>query len=144
MKILELIRANSLDTQEELVARLRAAGIPATQATVSRDIKELQLVKVPAGDGRYRYAQPDEPGNAAHLDRMLRIVRDCVLGMDVSENLLVMSTLPATAAAVAEAIDSLRYAEVIGTLSGERNVFVACKPKEAAPVVMERLRLLMR
>lgn len=143
MKILELIRQHRIETQEDLVDRLRQAGIPVTQATVSRDIKELRLVKASAGDGRHRYALPEESGASVHMERMLRIVRECVVGMDYSENTLVLSTLPATAAAVAEAVDNLRWAEVIGTLAGERNVFVCCKPKEAAPAVMERLRELI-
>ncbi len=144
MKILELIRDEVVETQEELAERLRQAGIQVTQATVSRDVKELQLVKVPAGDGRYRYAQPEDPSHAGQADRMLRIFRECILGMDNSENLIVVSTLPATAAAVAEAIDGLHCREVIGTLAGERNVFVVCKPREASPQVIDRLKHLMR
>ena len=144
MKILELIRDESVETQEELAERLRREGIQVTQATVSRDVKELQLVKVPAGEGRYRYAQPEDPSHAAQTDRMLRIFRECILGMEYSSNLIVVSTLPATAAAVAEAIDGLHYREVIGTLAGERNLFVVCRPPEASPQVMERLKHLMR
>ncbi len=144
MKILEIISTQVVETQEELAERLTEHGIQVTQATVSRDIKEMQLVKIPVGDGRYRYAQPDDPNLSGQSDRMLRIFRECILGMDYSDNLLVLSTIPATAAAVAEAVDGLRWKEIIGTLAGERMVFVACKPKESAPQLVERLNQLMR
>lgn len=143
MKILELIRDDVIDTQEDLAQRLRAGGIQVTQATVSRDIKDLQLVKVPTGDGRYRYAQPEEGVLTAQSERMLRIFRECILGVEYSGAMLVLATLPATAPGVAEAVDGLRWREIIGTLAGERNVFVVVKPVEAAPVVAERLRNLM-
>ncbi|MHB9146068.1 MAG: arginine repressor [Symbiobacteriia bacterium] len=143
MKIIELIRDDLIDTQEDLAQRLRAAGIQVTQATVSRDIKELQLLKVPTGDGRYRYAQPEEGTLTVQSERMLRIFRECILGVEHSGAMLVLTTLPATAPGVAEAVDGLRWREIIGTLAGERNVFVVVKPLEAAPVVAERLRGLM-
>lgn len=143
MKILEVIREDVVETQEDLAQRLREAGIQVTQATVSRDIKEMQLVKVPTGDGRYRYAQPEEGALAAQSERMLRIFRECILGVEHSGPMIVVSTLPATASGVAEAVDGLRWREVIGTLAGERNVFVVVKPAEASAAVMERLRGLM-
>lgn len=142
IKILEIIRQHPVETQEELAERLKLEGIHVTQATVCRDIKELGLVKVPAGNGRSRYAQPDDPVAPALSDRMLRLFRDCIVDMDYSENMLVIWTLPATAAAVAEGLDSLHWKEILGTLAGERNVFVVCKPREAAPQVLERLRRL--
>lgn len=144
MKILEIINTQVIETQEELARCLKEHNIGVTQATVSRDIKELQLAKVPVGDGRYRYAQPDDPNLNGQSDRMLRIFRECILGMDYSDNLLVLSTLPATAAAVAEAVDGLRWKEVIGTLAGERTVFIACKPRESAPQLVDRIYQLMR
>lgn len=139
MRIVDIIRTEPVSTQEELAERLRREGIRVTQATVSRDIKELQLVKVPAGDGRYRYALPEERQAGAYAERLLRILSECVTGYDYSENIVVVSTLPATAPTVAEAIDSLSAEEVIGTLSGERTVFVVVRPKEAVHRFIERL-----
>lgn len=144
MRILDLIRQHVVETQEELASHLRRDGIDVTQATVSRDIKELNLVKVPAGDGRYRYALPEDQGMISQFERMLRLMRECVVNVDYSENLLVLLTLPATAAVVSEAIDGLRWPEIIGTLSGERNVFAVIKPKEETAAVAERLRQLIR
>lgn len=137
-RILEIVRDQLIETQEDLAARLLQDGFVVTQATVSRDVKELKLAKIPAGDGRYRYAAADE-GRAPQGERMLRLFRDCVTGYDDSENIVVIHTLAATAAGVAEAVDGLRAPEVIGTLAGERTVFVAIKPKRAVPHFLGRL-----
>lgn len=144
MRILDLIRQHIIETQEELAEQLRQDGISVTQATVSRDIKDLKLVKVPVGDGRYRYALPEDQSQASQVERMLRLMRECVVNVDYSENLLVLMTLPATAAVVAEAIDGLRWPEIIGSLAGERNVFAVVKPKSETKAVAERLRELIR
>lgn len=144
MRILDLIRQHVIETQEELAEQLRQDGIHVTQATVSRDIKDLKLVKVPVGDGRYRYALPEDQSMASQVERMLRLMRECVVSIDYSENILVLLTLPATAAVVSEAIDGLRWPEIIGSLAGERNVFAVVKPKSATKAVAERLRQLMR
>ncbi len=139
VRIMQIIRHEVISTQEELVERLRSQGIEVTQATVSRDIKEMKLVKVPVGDGRYRYALPEEPGSGAYAERLLRILRESVTGYDASENMVVIHTLPATAQSVAEAIDLLRAEEVIGTLAGERTVFIVVRPKEAVERFLARL-----
>lgn len=139
MRIVEIVRNELVSTQEELAERLRREGITVTQATVSRDIKELQLVKVPTGDGRYRYALPEDRQPGAYSDRLLRILRECVTGYDHSENIVVIHTLAATAPGVAEALDSLNAGEIIGTLAGERTVFVVVRPKEAVVRFLDRL-----
>lgn len=139
LRIMEIIRNGLISTQEELAHRLRAEGMNVTQATVSRDIKEMQLVKVATGDGRYRYALPEERGAGSHAERLIRMIRECVTSFDASENIVVVNTLPATAPSVAEAIDILHADEVIGTLAGERTVFVVVRPKEAASRFLERL-----
>lgn len=144
MRILDLIRQHVIETQEELAEQLRQDGIHVTQATVSRDIKDLKLVKVPVGDGRYRYALPEDQSMASQFERMLRLMRECVVHIDYSENLLVLLTLPATAAVVSEAIDGLRWPEIIGSLAGERNVFAVVKPKSETKAIAERLRQLIR
>jgi transcriptional regulator of arginine metabolism len=145
-RILQLVAEGAVDTQEELVERLQAEGFAVTQATVSRDIRELGLAKVPAGDGRQRYvyAPAGRPGGEGMPDqRLLRVFRECVVGVDWSENIVVLSTHPATAQEVAEAVDRLRLPEVIGTLAGERTVFVVVKPKREVATFVERVRALM-
>ncbi len=144
MKILEIIQSTDIETQEELAEALRHEGIDVTQATVSRDIKELKLVKVPSGDGRYAYSQPENQLKNIQTERMLRLFQDCIISMDYSEQLVVINTLAATAQGVAEAIDGLRWPEVLGTLAGERTVFAVVKPSEAAPKVITRLERLMQ
>jgi transcriptional regulator of arginine metabolism len=144
IKILELVRNKSIETQEELAEALQQEGIDVTQATVSRDIKELKLVKVPVGDGSYEYSEPEDQLKDIQTDRMLRIFRECVVSMDYSGQMLVINTLPATADGVAEAIDGLRWQEILGTLAGERIVFVVVKPGGAVPEVINRLEKLMQ
>jgi transcriptional regulator of arginine metabolism len=139
-RILEIVRQGIIETQEELARRLEEEGFPVTQATVSRDIKELKLVKVPMGDGRYRYAPAAEPAVGVARERMLRLLREYVTGFDASENIVVLSTLPGMAEGVAEAIDNLHLPEVIGTLAGERVVFAVVKPRRAVAGFLTRLR----
>ncbi len=142
-KILEVIKSHVIETQEELAEALGRHGIPVTQATVSRDIKELQLNKVPTGDGRYKYAMPDEVPTAS-WDKRRRIFRDSVLDVDYSENIIIVKSLPGTAPGVGSAIDHLGWTELIGSVAGDDTVMVIVKPKEATEGVVERIRHLMR
>ena len=141
-KILEIIELYPIETQDELIERLRDCGYEVTQATVSRDIKELMLVKVPKGQGRYRYAYPaghETKEVVFSSSRMERLFRDTVLGMDYSENLIVVKTMPGAANAVASAIDYAKWPQVIGTIAGDDNILVIVKPKKAVPEVLELL-----
>lgn len=141
-KIHEIITRQVIETQEDLTNALRGQGIEVTQATVSRDIKELMLIKVPMGQGRYRYAYPAGHGAKTAVfssSRMERLFRDTVLGMDYSENLIVVKTMPGAANAVASAIDYAKWPQVIGTIAGDDNILVIVKPKKAVPEVLELL-----
>ena len=138
-KIKEIIDNNKIETQEDLASALRHQGIDVTQATVSRDIKELMLVKVPTGDGHYRYAYPMEKNMAFSQNRMARMFQDSVVGMDYSENIIVIKTLPGTANAVASTLDYAKWPEVIGTVAGDDNILVVVKPKEAVRQVIKKL-----
>lgn len=142
-KILELIRHSVVETQEDLAEALGRQGIPVTQATISRDIKELHLNKVPTGDGRYRYAFPEESPSVS-WDKRRRIFQESVLGVDLSGNIIVVKSLPGTAPGVASAIDHLGWTEMIGSVAGDDTVIVIIKPVEATPEVAERIRGLMR
>lgn len=139
-KIRELIEHSEVETQEELAEALRKDGIEVTQATVSRDIKELRLIKVPAGDGKYRYAFPVEQSVVFSQSRMERMFRDSVTGMDYSQNIIVIKTLPGTANAVASTIDFARWPEIIGTVAGDDNILVVVKPIEAVGRVIEKFQ----
>jgi transcriptional regulator of arginine metabolism len=141
VRILDIVRSSLIETQEQLVEALARDGVRATQATVSRDIRELGLIKAPTGDGRVRYALPD--AGPAPSSRLLEIFRTSVLHVEYSGNTIVLTTLSATAAAVAEAVDSLHIDGVIGTLAGERTVFAVVKPPERAAEVVHRLRAMI-
>jgi transcriptional regulator of arginine metabolism len=132
-KIRELVTARQIETQEELARLLREAGFEVTQATVSRDIKEMHLVKVPLEDGRYKYDLPaavagqPKAGNERKLRRMLA---DNFVSVDHTENLIVMKCMPGTANAVAALIDQLDWPEVMGTVSGDDTILIIVRRKE--------------
>ena len=139
-KIKEIISNELIETQDDLAEALRKHHIEVTQATVSRDIKELMLIKVPVGDGRYRYAYPMDKQTLFSKDRIVRLFHDSVTGIDYSENIIVIRTLPGTANAVASALDYAQWSEIIGTVAGDDNILVVVKPKEAAPNVIRKLQ----
>ncbi|MBP2653017.1 MAG: argR [Firmicutes bacterium] len=142
-KIKEIIESRPIETQDDLAEALRSIGIDVTQATVSRDIKELLLIKVPTGDGNYRYAFPTEQTAIVSQSRMEKVFQDSVIGMDYSLNLIVLKTYPGIAQAVAYTIDSAKWPEIIGTVAGDDNICVIVKPPEAVNQVLSRFQSLM-
>ena len=141
-RIKEIIENTVVETQEELAESLRKQNIEVTQATVSRDIKELMLIKIPTGDGRYRYAYPLEKNIVFSKNRMARMFQDSVIGLNYSENIIVIKTLPGTANAVASTLDYAKWPEIIGTVAGDDNILVVVKPIEAVPQILRKLELL--
>ena len=135
-KILEIIKTQSIDTQERLASKLNAAGFKVTQATVSRDIKELGLIKVPGPAGRSVYA-PAHKGSAADDGRFRKILRDTVTDIKAAGNILVIKTLSGCANAAAEAIDNLSPESVVGTLAGDNTIFAAIDSVENVPAVLK-------
>lgn len=138
-KILEIIREQDISTQEGLADALRKAGFAVTQATISRDIKELGLVKVPGNAGGSRYIATGEPANARNNDRLKRFFRDSVVSIDHSENLIIIKTLPGEAQGVASAIDNSGWPEIIGTVAGDDTIMVVIKPKKITHAVKKKL-----
>lgn len=143
-KILEIIRQRVIATQEELAQALREAGFPATQATVSRDIRELGLVKVPFDQNSFRYAPPGEALPPRRDERLKRLLRTSVQYIDYSENLVVIKTLPGEAQGVASAIDQVAWPEIIGTVAGDDTILAVVKPKKMVLKVLQRLTELSR
>ena len=139
--IKNIIENQVIETQEDLAEALRERRIKVTQATVSRDIKELMLIKVPTSDGRYRYASPMQN---AILFTEERLFSDTVTHCDYSENIIVVKTLPGGANTVASALDHANWPEVLGTVAGDDNIFVIVKPKEATEKIMQRLKSYLR
>ncbi len=136
-RILEIVSNETIGTQKELAERLQQEGFETTQATISRDIKELLLVKVNIGGDRYKYVIAQE---TPVTDAKLRMVlREFIISYDFSENLLILNTAPGNANTVASAIDRARWPQVIGTLAGDDTVMLVIKPKEAVQDVVEKI-----
>ncbi|NLG26170.1 MAG: arginine repressor [Clostridiales bacterium] len=141
--ILQLIDTMDIETQEELAEELKRHGTSVTQATVSRDIKELRLVKELTDKGRYKYV-PSDRGDRGHGNRFIRIFAESVISMAGAENLVVIKTLSGVANAAAEAIDNMKWPEIVGTLAGDNTIFVALKSSAMVEGVIERFRGLMK
>lgn len=139
-RIKDIIENKVIETQEELAEELREKSIDVTQATVSRDIKELMLIKLPTGDGRYRYAFPLEKNVVFSQSRMVRMFQDSVTSIDYSENIIVIKTLPGAANAVASTLDYAKWPEIIGTVAGDDNILAVIKPIQAVEDIVQRLK----
>lgn len=137
-KISELVKNNRIETQDELVEALNSLGYKATQATVSRDIKELGLIKMPFENGASYYAFPLKESLKGNEDRVRRLFLSSVQGIDFSENLIIIKTLPGEASGVALAIDQVNFKEIIGTVAGDDTILVIVKPKEMTEMVLKR------
>jgi transcriptional regulator of arginine metabolism len=137
IKIREIIANREIETQDELVENLKNSGYNVTQATVSRDIKELHLVKVPMQDGRYKYSLPaDQRFNP--LQKLKRSLMDSFVSIDRANNLIVMKTLPGNANAVGALIDNLDWNEILGTICGDDTILIICRTTEDSPILSER------
>lgn len=137
IKIREIIANREIETQDELVDYLKNGGFNVTQATVSRDIKELHLVKVPMQDGRYKYSLPaDQRFNP--LQKLKRSLMDSFVSIDHANNLIVMKTLPGNANAVGALIDNLDWNEILGTICGDDTILIICRSTEDSPILSER------
>jgi len=137
-KIIELIQKYDVETQEELAERLREAGFSVTQATVSRDIRELKLSKIPAGEGRQKYTVLKQE-DARMGDKYIRVLRDGFVSMDMAQNILVIRTVTGMAMAVAMTLDELKIPEVVGCIAGDDTIFVAVRTAEDTPRLMDKI-----
>ncbi len=142
-KIIELIERCEIGTQEELADKLCEAGYQVTQATVSRDIRELKLSKIPGGNGRQKYVafHQDEVQLG---DRYIRVLREGYVSMDTAQNLLVMKTVSGMAMAVAAAIDALKLEEIVGCIAGDNTIMMAMHSEKDAHVVMGKIDEMIR
>lgn len=131
-KILELISEKSIETQEQLLKELHDCGYKSTQATVSRDIKELRIVKSLDGLGGYRYTVPHKHEGDRFDARFRVIFRECVTSIDCAQNLIVIKTMPGLGAAAGANIDALHMPSVVGTLSGDDTTLVIMRDNTSA------------
>lgn len=141
--ILEIIDAKDVETQEELAEELKRHGVNVTQATVSRDIKELRLVKVLSDKGGYKYATAERAEKGMN-DRFIRIFAESVLSMVSAQNLIVIKTLSASGNAAAEAIDSLKWPEIVGTIAGDNTILVILHNADEAENIIAKFNSLIR
>ena len=141
--IKEIIESQDIETQEELAAALRARGIDVTQATVSRDIKELRLLKVLSDGGGYKYATADKAEHGL-ADRFIRIFSESVLSITPANNLIVVKTISGSAHVAGEAIDSLKWPEVIGTICGDNTMLVIALNAENVEKLMYKFEQIKR
>ena len=135
--IKEIIESQDIETQEELASALRVRGIDVTQATVSRDIKELRLLKVLSESGGYKYATADKAEHGL-ADRFIRIFSESMLSITQANNLIVIKTISGSAHVAGEAIDSLKWPEVVGTISGDNTLLVIALNADDAEALMRK------
>ena len=131
-KIMEIISTNNVETQEQLLTALQAAGFRGTQATISRDIKELRIVKELTTLGTYRYTVSSSEMIGSFSSRLNTIFRESVVSFDYAQNIIVVRTLPGLAPAAASAMDAMNLSPVVGTLAGDDTVMIIMRDSNAA------------
>lgn len=142
--ILEIISNRDIETQEELAENLGKMSISVTQATVSRDIKELRLIKVLSPKtGFYKYAMSESPEHGMS-ERFIRMFGESVLSVSYANNIIVLKTLPSSANVAAEAMDNMRWPEVLGTIAGDNTVMMIARSNEEVALVVERIAEIMK
>ena len=138
LKMLELIKKHDIETQEELAAYLKEEGFEVTQATVSRDIRELKLSKIATGNGKQKYIilKNDD----SHLgDKYIRVLRDGFVSMNMAQNILVIKTVQGMAMAVAAALDAMKFPEIVGCIAGDDTIMAAIKSTDETKVVIDKI-----
>jgi transcriptional regulator of arginine metabolism len=142
-KIMEIISTRNVETQEQLLELLQNEGFRATQATISRDIKELRIVKELSSLGTYRYTTSANEVSGSFTSRLNTIFRECVTGFDYAQNIIVIHTLPGLASAAGSAIDAMNMNAVVGTLAGDDTVMVVMRDNNAAAIFCGEIKSLI-
>lgn len=142
-KIMEIISNTNVETQEQLLQELQAAGFTSTQATISRDIKELRIVKELTSFGTYRYTTAVREVPSSFSGRLNAIFRECVTSFDYAQNIVVIHTMPGLANAAASAMDAMNMSVVVGTIAGDDTVFVVMRDTNAAAAFCGEIKSLL-
>ena len=142
-KIMEIISNRNIETQEQLLIELQNAGFHSTQATISRDIKELRIVKELTSFGTYRYCVSNNEVGSTFSGKLNTIFRECITSFDYAQNILVIRTLPGLASAAASAIDAMSMSVVLGTLAGDDTVFIVMRDTNAAAAFCGEIKSLL-
>lgn len=131
-KIMEIISNRNIETQEQLLQELQNAGFRSTQATISRDIKELRIIKELTSFGTYRYTTSNGEVSSTFSNKLNTIFKECITAFDYAQNIIVIRTLPGLAGAAASAIDAMNMSVVVGTIAGDDTVFIVMRDNNAA------------
>ena len=143
-RILAIIAREDIDTQEALLERLQQEGITCTQATISRDIKQLHLIKEPIGRGRYRYAVSIHRNSLNVADKLRTIFRESVNSIDYAQNIVVIKTMAGLANAAGEAVDSMKVPYMVGSLAGDNTVLLVMRDTESAENFCEEIKEMLQ
>ena len=142
--ILAIIAGEAIETQEQLIERLRERGINSTQATISRDIKQLHLIKEPAGGGRYRYAVSARKTKLNFADRLQTILRESILSVDYAQNIVVLKTMPGLAGAAGAAFDGMELPQMVGSIAGDDTVMMVMRDAENAAEICAEIAAMQK
>ena len=138
--IVEIISQENIETQEKLLSRLQERGINSTQATISRDIKQMHLIKQPAGQGVYKYAVSDNRNRLNFAEKLRTIFRECITSIDYAQNIVVIKTMPGLANGACSALDNMDLPYIVGSLAGDDTAFLLMKDTEAAEAFCEEIK----
>ena len=142
--IRNILNEQEIQTQEELAEALRKRGFSVTQATVSRDIREMRLIKLSRSNGGYQYGIQEGNTDIGSNERMIRMLRECMLSVESSGQMIVIKTLSGSANTAAEALDSMDMPDILGSIAGDNTIFLVARAEEKASMITERIRNLMQ
>ena len=143
-KIMEIISTRNVETQEQLLAELQKEGFRGTQATISRDIKELRIVKELTSLGTYRYTTSNNEVGGSFSSRLNTIFRECVIGFDYAQNIVMIRTLPGLASAAGSAIDAMNLSAIVGSLAGDDTVMIVMRDNNSAAAFCGEIKKLVK
>ena len=138
--ILEIISQENIETQEQLLARLQERGIVSTQATISRDIKQMHLIKEPVGQGVYKYAVSGNRTKLNFAEKLRTIFRESITSIEYAQNIVVLKTMPGLASAACSALDNMDIAHMVGSLAGDDTAFLVMRDAESAAIFCEEIK----
>ena len=138
--ILEIISQENIETQEQLLSRLQERGVSSTQATISRDIKQMHLIKEPVGHGVYKYAVSGNRTKLNFAEKLRTIFRESITSIDSAQNIVVLKTMPGLASAACSALDNMDISYMVGSLAGDDTAFLVMKDTESAAIFCEEIK----
>jgi len=141
--ILEIISQENIETQEQLLARLQEKGITSTQATISRDIKQMHLIKEPVGQGVYKYAVSNNRTKLNVAEKLRTIFRESITSIASAQNIVVIKTMPGLASAACSALDNMEISYMVGSLAGDDTAFLLMRDTESASMFCEELKSML-